>query len=142
MSFLEPKIRKTTITFLAFALVQASLLIYLLTTVGYKVVDEKTKSAVALTGLFVLVVFVIAFGKVYYQKTAENNKKKKTEKEKLAKYEHANFVLWVSLFFCTLAGAYFYAVRQDLSYIGISGASFGFFLYSFPSLEKFKNDFY
>lgn len=142
MSFLEPKIRKTTIKFITFALVQTTLLVYLLATVGYKIVDEKTKSAVALTGLFVLVVFVIAFGKVYYQKTAENNKKKKTETEKLAKYDHANFVQWFTLFFCTLAGAYFYAVRQDLSYIGISGASFGFFLYSFPSFQKFKNDFY
>lgn len=140
MGFWDLKIRRTSIKFGALALVQLLSLVYLYATIGSPLVDEKAKSGVALTGLFVLVVFVIAFGKVYYQKTASNNIKKK-EEVKLKAYDTANMVQWVCLILCFWAGGYFYLVRKDISYFGICFASFAFFIYSFPSMEKFKKDF-
>lgn len=141
MSILDPKIRKTTIKYAVLALIQIVVMIYLYFVIGNKPVSKEAKSGVAYTGLFVLVVFVIAFGMVVYQKTGENSKKLKKEKEKLAKYDFANIVKWLCLLLCFWAGGYFYAVREDISYFGICFACFALFIYYFPSTERFHKDF-
>ena len=154
MSFWDPNIRKTSIKFLILATIQGAALVYLYTLVGNPVVSKETMSGIAYTGLFVVAVFIIAFGMVYYQKTAESTKKKVPkgkmskndlihfDNEKRSKYDTANLVRWTCLLLCFWAGGHFYVIRQDISYLGVSFASFVFFLYHFPSGSKFKNDFF
>lgn len=137
---IDSKIKKTVYTFLSFAMVEIVSFLYLAIQIGYKRIEEKEKSAVAITGMFVLVVFVIAFGKVYYQKSAQNSVKKPI-KDRMGIYENANFVLWISLFVCFIASSYLYAVRQDMSYLGIAAACILYHLFSYPSIEKYGNDF-
>lgn len=141
MNIFDPKIRKTSIKYAIMVLIQLVVMVYLYVSIGNKDVSKEAKSGIAYTGLFVLVVFVIAFGIVVYNKTGEGSKKLKKEKEKLAKYDFANMVKWLCLLLCFWAGGYFYAIRQDISYFGICVASFAFFIYNFPSVEKFQKDF-
>lgn len=136
----DVRIRKTTIKFFILGIIQFISIVYLYIQIGNKQVDERVKSGVALTGLFVLTVFLMALGKVIYSKTAENNLKKK-ETEKLQKYDTANTIQWTCMIICFWIGGYFYAIREDISYFGICSGVFIYFLYHYPSFERFKTDF-
>ena len=134
------KIRKSLIKFLVVVAIQITSLIYFFNLVGNIQTKERSKTGMMLTGLFVLVVFIIAFGKVWYQKTIENNIKKK-EVEKLKKYDAALTMVWICILICFVLGTYFYVLSRDICFLGVSFGAFCFTLMNYPSIQRFERDF-